>query len=398
MKIVRAHLNLRSSSVELDRKSSVCLALKSEQVMSYRLVDTSLTTIYNEKRGDCTTGVYEPIFAKSQSMNRAMEIVSQVAPLHAAVLIFGNRGTGKRFLAQKIHQMTETGRGPFVNVDCRGIEERVLRLRLLGGFKKTRTGYDKFYLGALTAANGGSLLLKNVDYLSLPLQHIILKAIQDKYYIPIGATRKYPFNARVMATMNSDPEHQFKMNRFRTDFYYRITVYPIRMASLEERKQDLKQMALFFLNRAMKRRGLGTVDLSEHVLFMLAAYNWPGNVTELYTVMEKVAGKLEPTDNIVLLKHLPSKISLLHERKGLELMSSISILPGYDKKYLHRDFNQKAETNKFCLKSVLKQVSRKLYKLVFNLRSLIIHSQIRSQSKISGLEDLHRRGLNATTI
>lgn len=266
---------------------------------------------------------YEPIFAQSASMKKAMKVVAQVSPLRAVALIYGESGTGKSFLAHKIHQLSGNASGPFVDVNCQGVDEDTLRLKIFGDATKRDSRQDKISAGLLGVANGGSLLLRNVDHLSLSIQWQILKAIQEKSYVPIGGKHRIQSNARIMATMKPIPEHLLGEDRIRPDFYYRITVFPIRMGSLRERKDDFAQLATFFINQFKQKKRVRPVSISDHALFMLASYSWPDNVAELRKIMAQVAAKLDPTDDVVLMKHLPSKISLLHERERLSRISSL---------------------------------------------------------------------------
>ena len=176
--------------------------------------------------------------------------------------------------------------------------------------------------GLFQSAHKGTILLKNIDYLSKSLQSDILKVIQDRSFVPVGGNERQVFSARIMATMIRTPGHYMAGAEFQRDFYYRISVFPIRVGSLLERKQDFKKLVIFFLNNELQKRGLGSVKIPDRFWFILSSHNWSGNVAELRSVLESVSTQVLPQDDMVLLKHLPVNISLLYENNQFSRISS----------------------------------------------------------------------------
>jgi two-component system response regulator HydG len=205
------------------------------------------------------------------------------------VLIQGESGTGKEVVARYIHELSGRAEAPFLSINCGALPESLLESELFGHVKGSFTGAVKDKAGLFTAAAGGTFFLDEIGETTPSTQVKLLRALQEREIIPVGATEAIPTDARVLAATNRELEEEMKRGGFRSDLYYRLNVFALHLPPLRHRKEDIPLLATAFLERTAKARGEPLKRLSEETLEIMREYQWPGNVRELENSLERAA-------------------------------------------------------------------------------------------------------------
>ena len=227
------------------------------------------------------------IVGESPVMLRLLDLVDQVADSEASVLILGETGVGKELLAQRIHQTSPRESGPFVTVDLSAIPETLIESELFGHEKGAFTGADRQKPGRLELAHQGTLFIDEVGEIPVHLQTKLLRVLQEKTFVRIGASRPLSSDFRLLAATNRDLEVEVAEGRFRKDLYYRLNVIPLRVPPLRERGRDVALLAKHFLDHYGRKHNRPDIQLSSEEKEELLAYRWPGNVRELKNIIER---------------------------------------------------------------------------------------------------------------
>jgi two-component system, response regulator FlrC len=217
---------------------------------------------------------------------RLVELARRVAQSDCTVLIAGESGVGKEVLARFIHVNSSRASAPFVAVNCAAIPENMLEAILFGYERGAFTGAQAAHAGKFEQAQGGTLLLDEVSEMPLSLQAKLLRVLQEREVERLGARTAVSLNVRVLATTNRNLRAEVAANRFREDLYYRLNVFPLVVAPLRERREDVLPIAMRLLS-ARCAPGARIPALSADAAHMLLTYNWPGNVRELDNVMQR---------------------------------------------------------------------------------------------------------------
>ncbi len=242
----------------------------------------------------------------SPPMQRVFEIVDQVAPSRATVLITGESGTGKELVANAIHQRSPRASGPFIKLHCAALAESLLESELFGHEKGSFTGAMARRDGRFSLADGGTLFLDEIGEISPSLQVKLLRFLQEHEFERVGGTQTIHVDVRVIAATNRDLREEVARGRFREDLFYRLNVVNIETPPLRDRKSDIPAIARFFLDRYAKDNGKAIEAIAPQALDRLVSYDWPGNVRELENAVERAvvlasSGELEE-------RHLPSSV------------------------------------------------------------------------------------------
>lgn len=249
------------------------------------------------------------IVGHSQKIQAILEMVRTVAPTISTVLITGDSGTGKELVARAIHEASTRREKPFVSINCGAFPETLLESELFGYFKGAFTGADSNKKGIIESANGGTLFLDEIGETSLTMQVKLLRVLQERKVRPLGGTADVSVDVRLIASTNRDLKAMVTAGQFREDFFYRVSVIPIHVAPLRERKEDIEPLARHFLRKFCLQMGKPVRDLDAPSLAAITRYSWPGNVRELENAIERAVAVSGERDGLLRLEDLPESVS-----------------------------------------------------------------------------------------
>jgi DNA-binding NtrC family response regulator len=232
---------------------------------------------------------FSEIVGKSTALRQVLREVDLVASSDASVLILGETGTGKELIAGAIHQRSRRSDKPLVRVNCTSIPKELFESEFFGHTKGAFTGAIRDRVGRFEAANGGTLFLDEVGEIPLESQAKLLRVLQEKSYERVGEDRTRHANVRIVAATNRDLKREVAAGRFRQDFYYRLNVFPLTVAPLRDRKEDIPLLATHFIDLSVKELGCARPILTRFGIETLQKYDWPGNIRELRNVIERAA-------------------------------------------------------------------------------------------------------------
>ncbi len=230
---------------------------------------------------------FENIIGSSARMQEVYRLIAQCAPTNTSVLITGESGTGKELIARAIHYNSLRKDHPIVPVDCTSLSENLLESELFGHVKGAFTGAVVNKRGLVETAQGGTLFLDEIGNIPLSIQAKLLRLIQEREFRAVGDTRTQSANIRLICATNKDLRSMVAAGTFRDDLYYRINIFPIRLPSLRERREDIAALAFHFLKGCSAELGKKVTQLSEGALAVLVNYDWPGNVRELENTIHR---------------------------------------------------------------------------------------------------------------
>lgn len=270
----------------------------------------------------------EDIITRSPIVESVLAKAKLVAASDASVLIRGESGTGKEMLAQAIHQASPRAKNPFIAVNCGAIPERLLESELFGHMKGSFTGAASDYQGLIQAAEKGTLLLDEIGDMTLPLQVKLLRVLQEKEVRPVGSTRTIPTNVRIISATHHNLEEAIRTGTFREDLYYRLNVVSFSLPSLVDRREDIPILATHFLAQIAGKYNKPLNGFSAEAIEMLVKSPWPGNIRELYNVVEQAVA-LASTPIIT-----PALVESALRGRTSELASFESARSEFEREYL----------------------------------------------------------------
>jgi two-component system response regulator GlrR len=229
------------------------------------------------------------IITRSAQMEDLLQRARMVAPSEASVFIHGESGTGKELLAQAVHKASRRAKGPFVAVNCGAIPENLLESELFGHRKGSFTGATSDHEGLFQSAEGGTLFLDEIGDMPLALQVKLLRVLQEQKIRSVGSTRPIPVDVRIISATHRDLEQEMADGRFREDLYYRLNVVSLYLPPLSERREDVPLLANHFLNTLAQKYEKSLRGFAQDAMERLVSAPWPGNVRQLYNVVEQVA-------------------------------------------------------------------------------------------------------------
>lgn len=228
----------------------------------------------------------EGVIGRSPALARLLEEIEVAAPVDIGLLITGETGTGKSQIARVIHDNSRRKAGPFLELNCAALPENLIESELFGALPGAHSTATKKTVGKVAAARAGTLFLDEIGELSLVAQAKLLQLLQTKEYYPLGSSRAEVADIRIIAATNADLRERILEQRFREDLFYRLSVLPLSVPSLAERKEDIRPLAEHFAAQACARHGRTELALAESTLRELCDRSWPGNVRELMNAME----------------------------------------------------------------------------------------------------------------
>jgi two-component system response regulator HydG len=224
---------------------------------------------------------------KSRAFIEVLKLAETVAPTDSTILISGESGSGKEVVARYIHALSERADRPFYSLNCGALPESLLESELFGHVKGSFTGAVKDREGLLVAANGGTFFLDEIGEMSPATQVKLLRALQEREVIPVGATEPVKVDVRIIAATNRELEAEIRRGAFRSDLYYRLNVIALHVPPLRDRRDDIPILTQHFLGRTAN--GGEPHEVSEETMELLRKYDWPGNVRELENALERAA-------------------------------------------------------------------------------------------------------------
>jgi transcriptional regulator with GAF, ATPase, and Fis domain len=232
-------------------------------------------------------GVFAPIKGSGQAVQQMIEVARKVAASPSAVLVLGESGTGKELLAEAIHAASPRAGNPFVKVHCAALSQNLLESELFGHVKGAFTDAVRDRVGRFQQADGGTLFLDEIGDINWEVQTKLLRVLQEMAFERVGSSQVISVDVRILAATHQDLEALIRAGRFREDLYYRLNVISIRTPALRERKEDIFELAVHFLNAHAQRMNKPVTHLDDSAVEALVAYDWPGNIRELENVIER---------------------------------------------------------------------------------------------------------------
>jgi DNA-binding NtrC family response regulator len=272
----------------------------------FRQVRVENKQLKQEIRRRDRTAVTRPI-GKSKRFLELLKLAEHVAPTESTVLIQGESGTGKEVVARYIHNLSSRADGPFLSINCGALPENLLESELFGHVKGSFTGAVRDKQGLFAAARGGSFFLDEVGEMPPSLQVKLLRVLQEREAIPVGATEAIPVDVRIIAATNRDLEEEIRRGNFRSDLFYRLNVIALNLPPLRDRRDDLLLLLEAFLQNMAQEAGTEPKALSSEALDAVMVYEWPGNVRELENALEHAV--VLSRGNLIEAAALPERIT-----------------------------------------------------------------------------------------
>jgi formate hydrogenlyase transcriptional activator len=229
----------------------------------------------------------DEIVGTSSALHRVFSLVAKVAPTDTSVLVTGETGTGKELVARAIHKQSRRSSGAFVSVNCAAIPRDLIASELFGHEKGSFTGAVQRRLGRFELAEGGTIFLDEVGELPPETQVALLRVLQEHEFERVGGTTSMQTNVRVVAATNRNLQTAIDAGTFRNDLFYRLSVFPIELPPLRERREDIPLLVDHFIHRCATNVGKNIQGINKKSLELLLSYSWPGNIRELQNVVER---------------------------------------------------------------------------------------------------------------
>ena len=266
---------------------------------------------------------FKNIIGQSGPMQEVFRAMEKVVDSNVTVLITGESGTGKELIARAIHYHNKKRSDyPFVAVNCSALPETLLESELFGHEKGSFTGATGRRVGKFEQADGGTIFLDEIGLMTPATQAKVLRVLQEREFERVGGNELVRVDTRVISATNKDLEEAVKKGEFREDLFYRISVFPIHLPPLRERKEDIPLLAAHFLNKYAQAEGKELETISPEALELLMAYHWPGNVRELENAIERAVVLANPPE--ITAKDLPASVRSLGEKKIYESDNKLS--------------------------------------------------------------------------
>ena len=278
------------------------------------------------RRAQQMSGNVQSIIGESAAMRKLLSLIEIVAREKSTVLITGESGTGKELVARAIHNLSDRADKPFIPINCGAMPEHLLEAELFGFIKGTFTGAEKNRMGLFESADGGTIFLDEIGDMPVAMQVKMLRVLQDGRIRPVGSTTEIPVNARVIAATNRDVRQLIEDGQFRRDLYYRLSVFPLQIPPLRERREDIPQLARFFIKKFAARSGKN-LTIADEAMRILQNRNWDGNVRELEHNLERAVALTD--DGAILPEHCTDEFAVRNRNPGLSLPDEGLHLPSF---------------------------------------------------------------------
>ncbi|QCE42420.1 sigma-54-dependent transcriptional regulator [Psychroserpens sp. NJDZ02] len=293
-----------------------------------------------KKSSEESNKAYGEIIGQSKKINEVIQIIERVKDNKATVFIKGESGTGKELVARAIHYQGKFSRAPFIAVNCGGIPENLLESELFGYVKGAFTGAENNRDGFFQAANGGTIFLDEIGNASLAVQSRLLRVLQEKEVVKVGATKAEKIDLRIVAATNSDLREMIQKQTFREDLFYRLTVVEIEIAPLRDRKEDITLLVDKFLFKYGVEYKDRFIKMTPEALSILERYDWPGNIRELENIIQRA---VIMCDKVIDVPQLPEHLKYALKFSAETLQPLKIIEKQYIEKVLRATDNNKTK-------------------------------------------------------
>ena len=273
----------------------------------FRAIRVENKQLKQEIRRRSDRGAVSRPIGKSKRFLDVLKLAEHVAPTGSTVLIQGESGTGKEVIARYIHNLSTRSEGPFMSINCGALPENLLESELFGHVKGSFTGAVRDKQGLFAAARGGSFFLDEVGEMPPSLQVKLLRVLQEREVIPVGATEAIPVDVRILAATNRELEEEIRRGNFRSDLFYRLNVIALNLPPLRDRRDDLLALIELFLQNLATESDAEPKALASEALDAVMVYEWPGNVRELENALEHAV--VLSRGNLIDAAHLPERIT-----------------------------------------------------------------------------------------
>src|ERR1700760_7449 len=247
----------------------------------------------------------QPVF-KNVKMRDLFDMIEQIAPSDANVLIVGESGVGKEVFANRIHEMSNRSNGPLIKLNCAAFPANMIEGELFGYKKGAFTGASQDFPGFLPAASGGTLFLDEIAEMPIDLQTRFLRVLQEREFRPLGSTQVIRADFRLVAASNRRPEDAIRTGRLREDLFYRLNTFTLSIPPLRERTEDILELAQLFLQRFCAKMNKPLMTIQSEAYDTLLRYHWPGNVRQLQNVIERAVVLTQ--GSMITRRNLPHEI------------------------------------------------------------------------------------------
>jgi sigma-54 specific flagellar transcriptional regulator A len=315
----RAELSSMDIVVQLPYISGLCF--QSDYYSLSQVLEQA--RVHNKRERRMHNRECQQLIGESSAIERINLMIDQVADSNATVLILGDSGTGKEVIARNIHAQSSRSDKPFIPINCGAIPAELLESELFGHEKGAFTGAISARQGRFELAEGGVIFLDEIGDMPLPMQVKLLRVLQERCFEKVGSNKSIKTDVRVIAATHCRLEELIDDGKFREDLFYRLNVFPIEIAPLRERREDIHLLVQEMISR-IEKENRGSVRLSKKAISMLQHYPWPGNVRELTNLIERLA-ILYP-HGVVDTKDLPEKYRIIDRSEPVEAIEDDTII------------------------------------------------------------------------
>lgn len=282
------------------------ISIAQNYIAAMKKIQKSLTeTDQSEMSGNFSGYSFNHIIGKGEKLQSAIRLARRVAPQDCTILLCGETGTGKEIFAQSIHKVSSRKKKKFLAINCAAIPDTLIESLLFGTKKGSFTG-SVDQAGYFEEVNGGTLFLDELNSMSLSMQSKLLRVFQEGTFRRVGGTKDLPLDVRIISSCNENPHHLIESNLFRKDFFYRMSTITINLPPLREHIGDLEELIWYYIQQNSYKYAKTIRHISPDVLTLLASYDWPGNIRELFHTLDYVLNVMD--DDTIRLEYLPEGV------------------------------------------------------------------------------------------
>ncbi len=299
------------------------LRLRVKKILDIKQKQKQITELQEQNKflSDELFSFKDELIGNSETFQNVINLAKRVAVKESSILIQGESGTGKELIAKLIHKNSRRANKPFIKINCAALNDNLLESELFGHEKGSFTGAVKTKKGRFELANNGTLFLDEIGEISQAMQVKLLRVLQEKEFERVGGEVTIKTDVRIIAATNKNLQSEMQKNNFREDLFYRLNVVPINVPSLRERKEDIKLLVEYFLEKSAFINRQKKKSITDEGLHLLEEYNWPGNIRELENLIERlsVISETEKINEALIMLHLHPELHTAGNYTNLSL-------------------------------------------------------------------------------